>query len=154
MIDPYASIADLYDFTYEDFTEDVDFYDNLAQSVEGPLLELGAGSGRVGGCTIGCGGATRANPPRITFHAGVRATPPSRLRPASVPVHARGGRTIDRRLDARRGRPGSNSGFVRFDPVARPAAPPATPRSSSSLLSSPRYRARLPYHERATHRFG
>jgi SAM-dependent methyltransferase len=47
MIDPYASIADLYDFTYEDFTEDVDFYDNLAQSVEGPLLELGAGSGRV-----------------------------------------------------------------------------------------------------------
>jgi SAM-dependent methyltransferase len=45
--DPYASIADIYDFSYEDFTEDVDFYENLAQSVEGPLLELGVGSGRV-----------------------------------------------------------------------------------------------------------
>jgi SAM-dependent methyltransferase len=47
MHDPYASIADLYDFTYEDFTDDVDFYDNLARGVDGPLLELGAGSGRV-----------------------------------------------------------------------------------------------------------
>jgi len=45
--DPYASIADIYDFSYEDFTEDVEFYENLAQSVEGPLLELGVGSGRV-----------------------------------------------------------------------------------------------------------
>jgi SAM-dependent methyltransferase len=45
--DSYASIADLYDFTYEDFTDDIDFYDNLAQAVDGPLLELGAGSGRV-----------------------------------------------------------------------------------------------------------
>ncbi len=45
--DPYAPIADLYDFSYEDFTEDVSFYENLAQSVEGPLLELGVGSGRV-----------------------------------------------------------------------------------------------------------
>lgn len=45
--DPYAPIADIYDFSYEDFTEDVDFYENLAQSVDGPLLELGAGSGRV-----------------------------------------------------------------------------------------------------------
>ncbi len=45
--DPYASIADIYDFSYEDFTEDVDFYENLAQSVDGPLLELGVGSGRV-----------------------------------------------------------------------------------------------------------
>jgi SAM-dependent methyltransferase len=47
MNDPYASIADLYDFTYEDFSDDVEFYDNLAQSLDGPLLELGAGSGRV-----------------------------------------------------------------------------------------------------------
>jgi SAM-dependent methyltransferase len=45
--DPYASIADIYDFSYEDFTEDVEFYENLAQSVDGPLLELGVGSGRV-----------------------------------------------------------------------------------------------------------
>jgi SAM-dependent methyltransferase len=47
MNDPYAPIADLYDFTYDDFTDDVDFYENLAESVGGPLLELGAGSGRV-----------------------------------------------------------------------------------------------------------
>jgi SAM-dependent methyltransferase len=45
--DPYAPIADLYDFSYEDFSEDIDFYENLAQSVDGPLLELGVGSGRV-----------------------------------------------------------------------------------------------------------
>jgi SAM-dependent methyltransferase len=45
--DPYASIADLYDFSYEDFNEDVQFYENLARSVGGPLLELGVGSGRV-----------------------------------------------------------------------------------------------------------
>jgi SAM-dependent methyltransferase len=45
--DPYASIADIYDFSYEDFTEDIDFYANVAASVEGPLLELGVGSGRV-----------------------------------------------------------------------------------------------------------
>jgi SAM-dependent methyltransferase len=45
--DPYASIADIYDFSYEDFREDVSFYENLARSVDGPLLELGVGSGRV-----------------------------------------------------------------------------------------------------------
>lgn len=45
--DPYASIADIYDFSYEDFAEDVSFYENLARSVDGPLLELGVGSGRV-----------------------------------------------------------------------------------------------------------
>ena len=44
--DPYAPIADIYDFSYEDFTEDVDFYENLARSVDGPILELGVGSGR------------------------------------------------------------------------------------------------------------
>ena len=47
MHDPYAPIADIYDFSYDDFTDDIDFYENLAQSVDGPLLELGAGSGRV-----------------------------------------------------------------------------------------------------------
>jgi SAM-dependent methyltransferase len=44
--DPYASIADIYDFSYEDFSDDVDFYENLAQSAGGPILELGVGSGR------------------------------------------------------------------------------------------------------------
>jgi len=47
MHDPYAPIADVYDFTYDDFTDDIDFYENLAQSVDGPLLELGVGSGRI-----------------------------------------------------------------------------------------------------------
>lgn len=46
-IDPYAPIADLYDFSYSDFTEDIDFYSNVARAVDGPLLELGVGSGRV-----------------------------------------------------------------------------------------------------------
>jgi SAM-dependent methyltransferase len=46
-LDPYASIADIYDFSYNDFNDDVDFYENLARAVDGPVLELGAGSGRV-----------------------------------------------------------------------------------------------------------
>ncbi len=45
--DPYAHIADLYDFSYADFDDDVEFYTNLAEAVEGPLLELGVGTGRV-----------------------------------------------------------------------------------------------------------
>src|SRR3954462_7985193 len=45
--DPYAPISDIYDFSYEDFDDDVDFYDNLARSVDGAVLELGVGSGRV-----------------------------------------------------------------------------------------------------------
>jgi SAM-dependent methyltransferase len=45
--DPYAPIAEIYDFSYNDFLDDVDFYDNLARAVDGPILELGVGSGRV-----------------------------------------------------------------------------------------------------------
>ena len=45
--DSYAPIAGLYDFSYEDFTEDVEFYENVARAIDGPLLELGVGSGRV-----------------------------------------------------------------------------------------------------------
>jgi SAM-dependent methyltransferase len=45
--DPYAPIAEIYDFSYNDFLDDVDFYDNLARAIEGPILELGVGSGRV-----------------------------------------------------------------------------------------------------------
>jgi SAM-dependent methyltransferase len=47
MEDPYAPIADIYDFSYAGFNDDVDFYENLARAVDGPILELGAGSGRV-----------------------------------------------------------------------------------------------------------
>ena len=45
--DPYAPIAALYDFSYDDFTEDIEFYENVARAIDGPLLELGVGSGRV-----------------------------------------------------------------------------------------------------------
>jgi SAM-dependent methyltransferase len=45
--DAYASIADIYDFSYDDFTEDIDFYRNFASVSGGPVLELGAGTGRV-----------------------------------------------------------------------------------------------------------
>jgi SAM-dependent methyltransferase len=47
MSDPYEPIADLYDLAYGDFTDDIEFYENLARGVEGPILELGVGSGRV-----------------------------------------------------------------------------------------------------------
>jgi len=45
--DPYAPIAGLYDLSYGDFTDDVDFYENLARVSGGPILELGIGTGRV-----------------------------------------------------------------------------------------------------------
>src|SRR5438034_8684721 len=40
-------MADLYDFAYGDYSEDTDFYLNLARATGGPILELGAGTGRV-----------------------------------------------------------------------------------------------------------
>jgi SAM-dependent methyltransferase len=45
--DRYAAIAALYDLAYWDYTEDVDFYGNLARINSGPVLELGVGTGRV-----------------------------------------------------------------------------------------------------------
>lgn len=45
--DPYAAVAPIYDFAYWDFTEDVDFYENLARIHDAPVLELGVGTGRV-----------------------------------------------------------------------------------------------------------
>jgi SAM-dependent methyltransferase len=45
--DPYAPIAALYDFAYSDFDDDLDFYENLARISDGPVLELGVGTGRV-----------------------------------------------------------------------------------------------------------
>jgi SAM-dependent methyltransferase len=47
MSDPYAAVAAIYDFSYWDFTDDIDFYENLARIKDGPVLELGVGSGRV-----------------------------------------------------------------------------------------------------------
>jgi methylase of polypeptide subunit release factors len=46
-IDPYAAVAHIYDFAYWDFDDDVEFYENLARISDGPVLELGVGSGRV-----------------------------------------------------------------------------------------------------------
>ncbi len=46
-VDRYAPLADLYDLAYGDYTDDVDFYDNLAHATEGTVLELGVGTGRV-----------------------------------------------------------------------------------------------------------
>lgn len=45
--DPYAALAELYDFSYGDFDDDVDLYTNLGNAVDGPVLELGVGTGRV-----------------------------------------------------------------------------------------------------------
>ena len=45
--DPYSSVADVYDLSYGDFLDDVDFFDNLAQVTGGAVLELGVGTGRV-----------------------------------------------------------------------------------------------------------
>ena len=45
--DSYAPVAGIYDLAYGDYEDDIDFYENLAGAVEGPLLELGVGTARV-----------------------------------------------------------------------------------------------------------
>ncbi len=45
--DPYAQIAELYDLEHDDYDEDVELYLGLLQTVDGPVLEMGAGSGRL-----------------------------------------------------------------------------------------------------------
>lgn len=45
--DPYAAIADLYDLEHDEFDEDVELYLGLLDTVGGPFLEMGAGSGRL-----------------------------------------------------------------------------------------------------------
>lgn len=45
--DPYAEIAAFYDLEHAAFAEDLDLYQNVAQVVGDPILELGCGSGRV-----------------------------------------------------------------------------------------------------------
>lgn len=45
--DPYADIVALYDLEHNDFTDDVDFLLELASYGDGPILELGCGTGRV-----------------------------------------------------------------------------------------------------------
>ncbi len=43
----YDELADLYALQYEDYSGDLDFYARLASRHGGPVLELGAGQGRV-----------------------------------------------------------------------------------------------------------
>ncbi|WP_457637972.1 class I SAM-dependent methyltransferase [Oceanithermus sp.] len=43
----YDELADLYALQYRDYTDDLEFYARLADSQGGPVLELGAGQGRV-----------------------------------------------------------------------------------------------------------
>lgn len=45
--DVYAKIVALYDLEHEDFSDDIEFYLELAELGEGPILELGCGTGRV-----------------------------------------------------------------------------------------------------------
>lgn len=45
--DPYDQLAPFYDLGMQDFDEDVDLYAELARRADGPVLELGCGSGRV-----------------------------------------------------------------------------------------------------------
>jgi SAM-dependent methyltransferase len=44
---PYEAIADVYDLWCAEVTEDVDFYRAACAGAEGPIVELGAGSGRI-----------------------------------------------------------------------------------------------------------
>ncbi len=46
-LDEYEQSARYYDVWYEDFTEDIGFYQKLAEEEGGPILELMCGTGRV-----------------------------------------------------------------------------------------------------------
>lgn len=46
-VDPYAQIAALYDLEHDVFDDDIDLYLGMLNTVEGPVLEMGAGTGRL-----------------------------------------------------------------------------------------------------------
>jgi SAM-dependent methyltransferase len=46
-VDPYGGFAAIYDDWASHMTEDVDFYAQLAQEADGPIVELAVGNGRV-----------------------------------------------------------------------------------------------------------
>ncbi len=46
-VDPYFVIDTLYDAEHDSFDDDIDLYLSLTEQMDGPLLELGCGSGRV-----------------------------------------------------------------------------------------------------------
>lgn len=45
--DPYRNLAEYYDLEYGSFNADIDFYRTFALQANGPILELGCGTGRV-----------------------------------------------------------------------------------------------------------
>jgi SAM-dependent methyltransferase len=45
--DPYRLIAELYDAEHADFDEDIELLLSVTEELDGPILELGCGSGRV-----------------------------------------------------------------------------------------------------------
>lgn len=45
--DPYRQIDELYDAEHASFDDDVDLYLAMAKEVDGPILELGCGTGRI-----------------------------------------------------------------------------------------------------------
>lgn len=47
MADPPAGLPELFDLDCGDFADDLLFYENLARRCDGPILELGVGTGRV-----------------------------------------------------------------------------------------------------------
>ncbi len=47
MADLHPDLPELFDLDYGDFADDLPFYENLARRSEGPVLELGVGTGRV-----------------------------------------------------------------------------------------------------------
>lgn len=46
-VDPYHRIAELYDLEHDDFRDDIDLLLRFAEVVDGPILEMGCGSGRM-----------------------------------------------------------------------------------------------------------
>ncbi len=46
-LDPYARIVEYYDLEHADYTEDIELLIEFAGLGEGPILELGAGTGRI-----------------------------------------------------------------------------------------------------------
>lgn len=47
VIDPYRQIDELYDAEHAGFDDDIELYLALAEELDGPILELGCGTGRV-----------------------------------------------------------------------------------------------------------
>ncbi len=56
----YDEAADLYDLQYEGYRDDIPFYLRLADELGGPVLELGAGTGRVTEALVRAGHAVVA----------------------------------------------------------------------------------------------